>query len=412
MRGYWMSIAIVVGFALVLFLVIRDDVLYKRESAQPPKMTPEELEVLRKKERDQRYRRAFVPQQHQEKAAKLEAKRLAEWKANFPWKPTHDVALKFNPRKHIGGFPRGAPIRMRNHEDLEAANYHLRLKNFFEDEDRFLPQFQQVYEILNEHERGHNPALIPGIFHDLLCYKQTLALLEDWRPREEERNREQLLELYYGSMLGRLSESEWLNMEFLTEEGKEEARQIRDCLIHEVQGTEELPRDTMEYGISGGLDSNSPEAQGLLSGEEEMLVPYEGWYEKAPEFYANQRYQFKRSMEEGDLSLKALMPELFPPVSIRNGVLVDKDGHPIKHDESANYRIINHQHESFLMPINEDGTIRWPTPEEMEPMRAKGSVRQDLSPLLGAAVDIGKAIGCQHNLRQTIRPQKNNPSKE
>ncbi len=106
------------------------------------------------------------------------------------------------------------------------------------------------------------------------------------------------------------------------------------------------------------------------------------------------------------------MPELFPPVSIENGVLVDKDGHPIKHDESANYRIINHQHESFLMPINEDGTIRWPTPEEMEPMRAKGSVRQDLSPLLGAAVDIGKAIGCQHNLRQTIRPQKNNPSKE
>ena len=74
-------------------------------------------------------------------------------------------------------------------------------------------------------------------------------------------------------------------------------------------------------------------------------------------------------------------------MSIQNGVLVDKDGHPIKHYESANYRIINHQHESFLMPVNEDGTIRWPTPEEMEPMRAKGSVRQDLSPLLGAAVD-------------------------
>ena len=60
---------------------------------------------------------------------------------------------------------------MRNHEDLEAANYHLRWKNFFEDEDRFLPQFQQVYEILNKEVRGYNPALIPGIFYNLLCYQ-------------------------------------------------------------------------------------------------------------------------------------------------------------------------------------------------------------------------------------------------
>ncbi len=47
----------------------------------------------------------------------------------------------------------------------------------------------------------------------------------------------------------------------------------------------------MKYGISGGLDSNHPEAHGLLSEEEEMLVPYEGWYEEARGFDANQRYQ-------------------------------------------------------------------------------------------------------------------------
>ena len=39
------------------------------------------------------------------------------------------------------------------------------------------------------------------------------------------------------------------------------------------------------------------------------------------------------------------------------------------------------------MPINEDGTIRLPTPKEMEQMRAQGQVQQDLSPLLGGAVD-------------------------
>ena len=91
-------------------------------------------------------------------------------------------------------------------------------------------------------------------------------------------------------------------------------------------------------------------------------------------------------MEEGDPSLKALMPKLFPPVKIKNGVLVDKNDHPVKHYEGANYRIINHQHESFPMPINEDGTIRLPTSEEMEQLRAEGEVRQLPEPPPGEAI--------------------------
>lgn len=55
-----------------------------------------------------------------------------------------------------------------------------------------------------------------------------------------------------------------------------EAERIRDRLIEELQGMEKLPHYTMKYGISGGLDSNHPEAQGLLSREEKLLVPYEG----------------------------------------------------------------------------------------------------------------------------------------
>ena len=35
----------------------------------------------------------------------------------------------------------------------------------------------------------------------------------------------------------------------------------------------------------------------------------------------------------------------------------------------------------------EDGTIRLPTLEEMEQMRANGQVNQDLSPILSGAVD-------------------------
>ena len=386
-KQHWMPIAIVVGFALVLFLVVRYDVLYEQESAKPHKMTPEEREVLRKKEKALRYRKAFVPQQLQEKSAKEEAKRLANWKANFPWKPTHDPAHKFIPERHLidlrndqsdpsdlmGQFP---DYNMARREDIHAGDYHMRLKKFFEDESRFSRQFQQVYEILNEEGRGHNPAIAIRIFRSLLRYKHALTLPEDWQDPLFGKSREQEVEFYYNSMRGWLSDLEWLNPDYSTEEGKSEAERIRDRLVNEVQGMEELPRDVIEYATRTGLDSNDPEVHGLLSGEEEMLVPYKGWYEEAQGFYANQRYQFKRSIEEGDPSLKALMPELFPPVKIKNGVLVDKDGHPVKHFEGANYRIINHKHESFPMPVNEDGTIRLPTPEEIEQLRAEGEVRQ------------------------------------
>ena len=67
---------------------------------------------------------------------------------------------------------------------------------------------------------------------------------------------------------------------------------------------------------------------------------------------------------------------------------MDKEGHPVKHYEGANYRIINHKHESFPMPVNEDGTIRLPTLEEREPMRANGQVKQDLSLIFGGVLDM------------------------
>ena len=85
--------------------------------------------------------------------------------------------------------------------------------------------------------------------------------------------------------------------------------------------------------------------------------------------------------------MKSLTPELFPPVKIKNEVLVNKDGDPVKYFEGSNYRVINHKHECFPMPVNEDGTIRLPTPEEMEQMRAAGQAIQDLSPIFGGAAD-------------------------
>ena len=97
-------------------------------------------------------------------------------------------------------------------------------------------------------------------------------------------------------------------------------------------------------------------------------------------------------------------------MKIKDGVLVEKDSDPVKDFPDANYRIINHKHENFLMPINEDGTIRLPTLEEIEQMRAAGQVREDLSPILSGAVDRG--IGLPSAKLAPNHPVENNPSEE
>ncbi len=95
------------------------------------------------------------------------------------------------------------------------------------------------------------------------------------------------------------------------------------------------------------------------------------------------------------------MSELFPPIKIKNGALVGKDGYTVKHFEGVNYRIVNDRHESFPIPINEDSTIRLPTPKGMERMLDSGQTRQDL-PLSSAVPWIGKAISLRQNLRPTV----------
>ena len=157
----------------------------------------------------------------------------------------------------------------------------MRLKNFFQDEARFSRQFQQVYEILNQNGRGHNPALVLAVFRELRRYKHALTIPEDVQRTFRGRTREEHIDGYYTNIYAVFADSSWFNLEFLTEEGKEDAKRIRERLVNEAQGMEELPRDVMDYGSSHGMSSGSKYGRALLSGEEEMLVPYEGWYEEA-----------------------------------------------------------------------------------------------------------------------------------
>lgn len=124
----------------------------------------------------------------------------------------------------------------------------------------------------------------------------------------------------------------------------------------------------------GHLTWRSEEVQSLIAGREQLLVPYEGWYEKSRMWWAEQNRQFEISYEQGDPSLKEAAPHLFPPVGVENGRLVDKDGDPVKYREGMRVSIINKRGEMMPMMVDEDGAIRFPTPAEIEAMREEGEV--------------------------------------
>ena len=98
--------------------------------------------------------------------------------------------------------------------------------------------------------------------------------------------------------------------------------------------------------------------------------------------------------EQGDPSLKEAAPELFPPVDVKNGQLVDKDGDPVKWSESGQMALINERGERVPIVIEDDGSISLPTPEEVELMRRSGDIRpatmEETAPIIQSIMDMGQ----------------------
>lgn len=63
-------------------------------------------------------------------------------------------------------------------------------------------------------------------------------------------------------------------------------------------------------------------------------------------------------------------------MSIKNGVLVDKNGDPIRYHEGSEIVMVTPDREVIPLLVNEDDSVRLPTPEEIEQLRAEGEVRQ------------------------------------
>lgn len=213
----------------------------------------------------ERHNRALSPEARKDNRRKL-------WEENFPWEPVYDPAVQFKPGM-----------------SMSAVEHHFHLKNFFENELRFSPQFEQIYRIMEKHDRTENPLALAGLFEVLTDYHkdsrynpEELVRKSDGTPylrnktidgpREpytwEEKLGVDKKVLYYLIQGGSRS---WPHKEPMSDERVDS---IIDELVNEVPGMAEVRGDFTSEGdkimVLGGW------TQFLKEGDP-LLVPYEGY---------------------------------------------------------------------------------------------------------------------------------------
>ena len=279
-----------------------------------------------------------------------EAERLANWKANFPYKPTTDPDVVI-PEGGKANFP----VR-RNHGYM---------RHFFENESRFTAQFEQLYRILEEHGRGDNPMATGDIFECLRRYqtnrpKDPNARSRRYNHREEryltnaedaERDKEVILGVL-------MSERRWPVLGGMPED---EAVALQDRILSEIQGVDKLPPSGMTtpdatkyiFAINGDYGDE-------LEPGDSPLVISPGWqaaYEK--------KYPPPDSLE----AKKRLL-------GIGEGNVLLDDGQPIEYREGENIAaLVTPDGIEVPLHLDEDGNVIIPTPAEIEEMIENGEGR-------------------------------------
>ena len=284
------------------------------------------------------------PEEAQAEADK-EAERLANWKANFPYQPTTDPDVVMTEETIKVTSP------------SSPAGIHGYLKEFFQNEMRFTSQFEQLYHILEGHGRGDNPVATGKIFNCLWSYHHYSQKDPD-EPSEwysllkgrHETNGEKA-ESFFESIVYQLhAERRWPDREFMPED---EAMAIRDRIIDEVQGMEEIPESTFAYfAYKDDLD--------LKVGDSPLVIrpgwqkAYDEWDRRWLEIESEERRNRVMNVGEGNL----LMANGRPVIS------AEGDGFVAYITASDGYRV--------PLSRGDNGEVIIPTPAEIEEMKANG----------------------------------------
>ena len=281
---------------------------------------------------------SFAPQSMEE-VDPAEAERLANWKANFPYKPTTDPDVIVTEAILEKGY--GYTPIFRNHGYM---------RHFFENETRFTAQFEQLYRILEEHGRGDNPMATGDIFEALRRYHADRKRDPEEIARNAYDHRENRHSTYgelvedskevIVSMLQ--SKKRWPDREFMPDD---EAIALRDRILTEIQGTDKLHASGAKDHFLINLDY----ADELEPGDSPLVIS-PGW-QAAYDEWERERNRMK--------------------VDKHNVLLAG--GKPVLYDESRNVAgIITPDGYEVPLQLDEDGKVIVPTPAEIDEMIANG----------------------------------------
>ena len=304
----------------------------------------------------ERHNRALSPEAREDNRRKL-------WEQNFPYKPTYDPAVTVTVDM-ISDDPKS--------EDLYAVTTHSELENFFKNENRLSPQFEQFYRILEKHGRTANPAAIANAFSCLQDYYRALdhdpeeivlqsngqpsmvrvrsktGERDTWRPTTWGERRESYKEGIASALCGY---QDWPPQHH--EDWSEElALSVAEELIRDVSNM----ADIAYAGYFAG--SHTERYRKSLKVGEPLMTPYVG-YQAAYEEVEGERH--KRLNEAWAKQREKKMR----PRGIRaDGTLVNADGKPIMANKNSFGGFMSNG-QTFTLQRGEDGRMML-SPEAMK----------------------------------------------
>ena len=287
----------VIGFVCIYVLRYMNVVPHDTQSTTDSRSSNEKKTGLVAASPESADERLRDPERIRTVIEEAEDKGYETWKMDFPWPQTHDPSIDQDSVKTL--------LTSRKSSAVHLRQVHYRLKQFYSDEARYSPQFEQTYRVFKKYDMAKDPIPIMRAFH----YMRRYAEAESYMPEEVIFGRGRLLPKKWGAIAEEQFEqivvsldnstSDWLDDSLLDADGQERAIELARQLVSTVKNMRDLPMDVMHYGSGSGSFSDE-EIQQLLSGEEKFLVPYVGWLNDCEKYWQEGIDKFETGIAEGE----------------------------------------------------------------------------------------------------------------